>query len=101
MAPTTEVSAPAAQDTPAKETQMPEWEHIAAKEHGAQNETDGKTRGSTKEALQRKLDNVMPPHKKYIGLRRTVFLLVLLGVFLALLALIIGLAAGLSSKSSR
>ena len=78
---------------------MPEWEHIAAKEHGAQNKANGQPRASTKEVLQRKLDTIMPPHKKYIGLRRDIFLLVLLGAFLALLALIIGLAAGLSSSS--
>lgn len=91
---------PDAQHATNNETAVPEWEHIAAKEHGSKQTGDHQARGSTKEAFQRKLDAVMPPHRKYIGLRRNVFLLALLAASLALLALIIGLAVGLT-KSSR
>lgn len=78
---------------------MPEWDHIAAKEHGGQGKANLKPRSSAKDTFQRKLDAAMPPHRKYIGLRRNIFLAVLLAVLLALLALIIGLAVGLSKKS--
>jgi hypothetical protein len=48
---------------------------------------------------RQKLDSTMPPHKKYLGMKRNVFLLVLLVALLALLALVIGLAVGLTQKS--
>lgn len=86
----------AAQERHTKEMQLPEWEHIAAEEHGGKQSASAKPHGSTKETLKRKLDGAMPPHRKYVGLRRNIFLIVLLAVLLALLALIIGLAVGLS-----
>ncbi|TLD33510.1 hypothetical protein PspLS_00715 [Pyricularia sp. CBS 133598] len=45
-----------------------------------------------------RLDRILPPHRKYLGMRRRVFLIVLAAV-IALLVLVIGLAAGLSSRS--
>jgi hypothetical protein len=74
-----------------KEVEVPEWEHT-----GAATDNGTATRGPT---LRQKFDSAMPPHKKYLGMRRKVFLLVLLAAVLALLALIIGLAVGLSQKS--
>ncbi|SMR51686.1 unnamed protein product [Zymoseptoria tritici ST99CH_3D1] len=90
-------------ETFAKETQLPEWEHVAAA-----GGTDGKVthntlppRGGSKRAMaSAKLDSVMPPHRKYVHLSRKTFLIALGVALLALLVLIIGLAAGLSSGSS-
>jgi hypothetical protein len=76
-----------------KEVEVPEWEHAAA---ATNNGTATRAPGTT---LTQKFDSAMPPHKKYLGMRRKVFLLVLLAAFLALLALIIGLAVGLTQRS--
>lgn len=92
-------SAPAAPEAHTKETQVPEWEHIAAKGHGEKQAKSSRGYGSKAETLKRKFNTVIPSHRKYLGLRRNVFLVVLLAVFLALLALIIGLAVGLTEKS--
>ncbi|KAK5163260.1 uncharacterized protein LTR77_010846 [Saxophila tyrrhenica] len=92
------MSATTEQTSEKQPSQLPEWEHEAAG-----NSRDGRqnisTRGSTKAAMSAKLDRMMPPHRKYLGMRRNVLLWVLLAIVLALLALIIGLAAGLSSSS--
>lgn len=50
-------------------------------------------------ALSDRLDRILPPHKRYLGRSRRTFLLALLVAFICLLALIIGLAVGLSKKS--
>ncbi|KAK5107761.1 hypothetical protein LTR62_000685 [Meristemomyces frigidus] len=47
-----------------------------------------------------KLDAVLPRHRRYGGMSRKVFLIALAAAILALLALIIGLAAGLSGHST-
>lgn len=80
---------------PDKEIQIPEWEHA-----GAATDTQ-RPRGAKRAGLSAKLDNVLPPEKKYLGMRRKVFLLALLAVLLALLALIIGLAVGLTQGSNK
>ncbi|TLS23367.1 uncharacterized protein PpBr36_06195 [Pyricularia pennisetigena] len=54
--------------------------------------------GSNRSHHGNRLDRILPPHKRYLGMRRRVFLLVLAAV-VALLILIVGLAAGLSSRS--
>lgn len=77
-----------------KEVEVPEWEHTQT----SNNNGDAAAQ-PTRIPLRQKLDNAMPPHKKYLGMKRNIFLLVLLAVFLALLALIIGLAVGLTQKS--
>jgi hypothetical protein len=80
-----------------QETQIPEWEHIAnSKDSGA---TIVRPRGATRRGFSTKLDRVLPPYKRYIGMRRKLFLLVLFAALLALLVLIIGLALGLSHRS--
>ena len=76
-----------------KDVEVPEWEHT----NGTNNA--GATTQSVGPNLRQKLDSAMPPHKKYLGLKRNIFLLALLAAFLALLALIIGLAVGLTQKS--
>jgi len=50
-------------------------------------------------ALSDRLNRFLPPHKRYFGRSRRTFLLAILALFLCLLALIIGLAVGLSKRS--
>ena len=76
-----------------KEVEVPEWEHTGA---ATDNGTAASDQGPT---LRQKFDSAMQQHKKYLGMKRNVFLLVLLAAILALLALIIGLAVGLTQKS--
>jgi len=76
-----------------KEVEVPEWEHT----HGSNNAAPAtQSAGPT---LKQRFDIIMPPHKKYLGIKRNFFLLALLAAILALLALIIGLAVGLTQKS--
>ncbi|KAJ4987865.1 hypothetical protein SVAN01_06595 [Stagonosporopsis vannaccii] len=49
--------------------------------------------------LSDRFDRALPPHKRYLGCSRRTFLIVLLIALVCLLALIIGLAVGLSKKS--
>lgn len=49
--------------------------------------------------LTDRIDRILPPHKKYFGRSRRTLLIAILVAFLCLLALIIGLAVGLSKKS--
>lgn len=46
-----------------------------------------------------RFDRLLPPHRRYLGRSRRTFLIALLVVFVCLLALVIGLAVGLSNKS--
>jgi hypothetical protein len=78
-----------------KQYQVPEWEHNVASQGDKINESGN----STKATFANKFDSILPPYKRYVGLSRKIFLWVLLGIFLALLVLIIGLAVGLSPKS--
>lgn len=57
--------------------------------------------GSAKPTMGQRFDRIFPPYKKYLGMRRKLFLIVLAVVLVLLLALIIGLAVGLSSGSSK
>ncbi|USP73462.1 hypothetical protein yc1106_00736 [Curvularia clavata] len=58
--------------------------------------------GALGSAFSRRLDNFLPPHKRYLNNRigRRTLLIIVGAAFLSLLALIVGLAVGLSSKSS-
>lgn len=85
-----------AQQANTKETAVPEWEHIATAQH---EDRTIRPRSSLQDTLEAKLNTLLPKHKKYLGLRRNAFLIVLLIAVLALLVLIIGLAAGLSQGS--
>lgn len=77
-----------------KQYQVPEWEHIAVN----RGSDVGNSRSSTKAAFGSKFDAILPPHKRYLRMSRRVFLWILLVVVVALLALIIGLAVGLSKS---
>ena len=80
------------------EIQIPEWDEAGVnKQHGGAKRTVPPT--SFKASVNSKLDSVLPPHKRYVGLTRKTFLWLLLAVISLFLALITGLAAGLSSKS--
>jgi hypothetical protein len=57
----------------------------------------GKT--TTRWAIADRFDRILPPHKRYLGRSRRTFLIVLLALFVLLLALVIGLAVGLTKKS--
>jgi hypothetical protein len=57
--------------------------------------------GATAWALSDRFDRVLPPHKRYFGRSRRTLLIVILVAFLCLLALIIGLAVGLSGGSKK
>lgn len=83
----------AAASTGDKEFQVPEWETAAVKVKSA-NTVLG-SRGS----LRNRFDAALPPYRRYLGLRRKTFLWLLLGVVIALLTLVIGLATGLSQHS--
>jgi hypothetical protein len=54
--------------------------------------------GTTRWALSDRLDRMLPPHKRYFGRSRRTLLIIILVAFLCLFALVIGLAAGLSSS---
>ena len=83
-----------ANSTQERRFQVPEWEHNAA----IQDQDIAKTRTSTRTGFSTKFNAVVPPHRRYLGMSRKIFLYVLLAVILALLALIIGLAVGLSKS---
>lgn len=50
-------------------------------------------------AISDRIDRILPPHKRYLGRSRRALLIVIGVAVLCLLALIIGLAVGLSNKS--
>ncbi|EME44177.1 expansin-related protein [Dothistroma septosporum NZE10] len=82
-----------------KEAQVPEWEHItAARQQDATGEKATRPAGLP---LSARFDAVMPAHGRYLGMKRRTFLIALGAGGLALLALVIGLAVGLSHKSTQ
>lgn len=56
---------------------------------------------SAKPTMAQRLDRILPPHKKHLGMRRKLFLIILAIVLVLLLGLIIGLSVGLSNGSSK
>lgn len=79
-----------------KEIEVPEWEHT-----NTSGQTDGahSTVNSTKATLKQKLDSMLPPRRKYLGMRRNIFIVVINTCLLALIVLIIGLAVGLTQHA--
>lgn len=78
---------------------IPEWDQnavSAAKTEGVRDTTASRN-GIPKGSLRDRFDAAVPPHRTYLGLKRKWFLIAVLCVFLALLALIIGLAVGLTA----
>lgn len=94
--------ASAPQKAPEFHTVIPEWDSNAVKtyEAGATATTSHTGRQSGgKAVLQEKFNAVLPRSRSYFGLTRRTFLIVLACAVLALLALIIGLAVGLTKHS--
>ena len=56
----------------------------------------GATGGST---FADRFDSILSPHKRYLGRSRRTFIIIIGVTFLIILALVIGLAVGLSHKS--
>lgn len=85
--------------TSAQQPSIPEWDQNAASTLEAKNGagTGIKTAAIAKPTLKDRFNTAIPPHRRYLGLKRRWFLLAVLSVFLALLALIIGLAVGLTT----
>ncbi|GAB1738177.1 hypothetical protein NU219Hw_g2707t1 [Hortaea werneckii] len=75
-----------------KEIEIPEWEN-AAVGHKTK-DTAGDLTGT-----RSLLDRVLPPQKRYLGLKRKTFLWIILATSLCLLALIVGLSVGLTTGS--
>jgi hypothetical protein len=93
--------------TPSGMTAEPDWElapnqkttglsHIPVGYSNGQQQSIGNSRRS----FRQRFDTWLPPYKRYCGMRRRSCLIVSILVLLALLALIIGLAVGLSKKKS-
>ena len=79
--------------------QVPEWEHEATAKHDAANSSTVAASGYVRPTYQSKLDAMLPPHKRYLGVQRRTFLIILAAVSISLLALIIGLSVGLSKRN--
>lgn len=97
-------------ELPAREVEEPQSAHL--KETGANDSTTWEVPGDAQNnrkgkflgagagwALSDRLDRVLPPHKRYFRRSRRTLLIAILVAFLCLLALVIGLAVGLSKKS--
>lgn len=83
-------------------TIIPEWDSNAVQTHKAEvtaTTSHPGNRPAAKAVLQEKLNAVLPRSRSYLGLKRRTFLIVLACAVLALLALIIGLAVGLTRHS--
>lgn len=61
----------------------------------------GVNASATAWALSDRFDRLLPPHKRYLGRSRRTILIAGVVSFLCLLALIVGLAVGLSGKSNK
>lgn len=100
----TQAPAPTAPQQPLSEPntiQIPEWDSNAvhtSKDGIATTSQPGAHHGG-KAVLQEKFNAVLPRSRSYFGLKRRTFLIVVACAFLALLALIIGLAVGLTKHS--
>ncbi|CAD0100176.1 unnamed protein product [Aureobasidium mustum] len=83
-------------------TIIPEWDSNAVQTYKAgvtATTSHSRNRPATKAVLQEKFNAVLPQSRSYFGLKRRTFLIVLACTVLALLALIIGLAVGLTRHS--
>lgn len=79
-----------------KEIEVPEWEHTGTANNDKATTLPG---APATVSIKQKFDSMMSPHRRYLGMRRKIFLAVLIAIMLALLALIIGLAVGLTQGS--
>lgn len=80
-----------------EEFHLPEWENTARHRGGRQVQTGQKS--GAREQVFLLFDRVVPGHRKYFGFSRKIACTALLVLFVISLALILGLAIGLSRKS--
>lgn len=80
-----------------EEFHLPEWE-TTARHRGKQQVQTGQ-KSSAREQVSLLFDRLFPGHRKYFGFSRKIACIALLAFLLILLALILGLAIGLSRKS--
>ena len=99
------VPAPAVQ--PAEEPRATEGETALAQsegecttdQRGEKPSLQGQSQQSLKQRLDAKIDKFLPPHRRYCGLSRRLACLIATGILLVLLALVLGLAIGLSLRN--
>ncbi|KAI7474518.1 hypothetical protein KC357_g5162 [Hortaea werneckii] len=77
------MSEPATKTGSKKEIEIPEWDNAAVGHQ--KSDTAGRLTGT-----RSLLDRLLPPQKRYLGLKRKTFLWIILATFLCLIALIIG-----------
>lgn len=80
-----------------QEFQLPEWETTAR--HSGKTQVPTGHKLSIKQRAFLLFDNVMPAHRRYFGFTRKIACIAILVGLLILLALILGLAIGLSRRS--
>lgn len=80
-----------------EEFHLPEWETTARHSGGKQVQTGQNSTARGRVFLV--FDRVMPGHRRYFGFSRKIACLAILVVFSILIALMLGLAIGLSQKS--
>ena len=80
-----------------QEFHLPEWETTAR--HRGETRVPTGQKSSVKKRLFLLFESVMPGHRKYFGCSRKIACIIVLVGLLILLALILGLAIGLSKKS--
>ena len=78
---------------------LPEWETTAGFHGEDQNVKKYRPLHGVKTSALGILDRVMPPHRRYCGLQRRYACIIILATCLVSLALILGLAIGLSNRS--
>ena len=86
-------------NAPDQDFQLPEWETTARHHGGKGQHAQTIHESSLKERAVILFDHVMPAHRKYFGLSRNIACIAIGVIVLLLLALILGLAIGLSNKS--
>ena len=79
------------------EFQLPEWETTARHRGEKHAQTGQKSNGKERTFIV--FDRVMPGHRKYFGFSRKTVCIAILLSFIILLALILGLAIGLTRNS--
>ena len=105
MIPRKEVGASNAPAKPAPDIKAETQLHASADWDGSEAQATkkhtpfGATAATAGWALRDRFDRILPSHKRYCGRSRRTLLLAILALFLCLLALVVGLAVGLTRKS--
>lgn len=79
----------------------PQWDTGAQDPENPAHQSPRAKMAGAKGAVAARFNSLFPPHRTYFGRSRRTFLLVVCGAILALLALIIGLAAGLTAHKNK